>query len=189
MCPHSAQRRRCSHQPPLARHSRQPSPVGSTAGLIPRARPCCFFIPPAAVKSSCADSTLSPRWPSASLVADGLCAHARALALYQLDQVLVLDLVRLLSSVRRRFTILQRRRACSMATLRHKATRWCLVLCFVHGGQRGLADSCHCSRGFIAHAPRIVRIGREEIIGACDLGRVRFAFAADRPCNMGSEPT
>jgi len=43
------------------------------------------------------------------LLADGLCAHARVLALYQLDQVLVLDLVRLLPSVRRRLTLLHRR--------------------------------------------------------------------------------
>src|SRR5215472_15512688 len=32
MCPHSAHRRRCSHQPPAASHSAQPVPLGGTAG-------------------------------------------------------------------------------------------------------------------------------------------------------------
>src|SRR5215467_8302317 len=44
MCPHSAQRRRCSHQPPVARHSTHPSPLASDAGLIPRQCVGCFFI-------------------------------------------------------------------------------------------------------------------------------------------------
>src|ERR1700679_3457736 len=35
-CPHSAQRRRCSHQPlPDAKHSTQPVPLGFTVGLTP----------------------------------------------------------------------------------------------------------------------------------------------------------
>src|ERR1700723_1871658 len=42
MCPHSAHRRRWSHQPlGDARHSTHPSPLGFEAGLIPRA---AFFI-------------------------------------------------------------------------------------------------------------------------------------------------
>jgi hypothetical protein len=32
MCPHAAQRRRCTHQPPPASHSTQPVPLGGTAG-------------------------------------------------------------------------------------------------------------------------------------------------------------
>src|ERR1700754_4819949 len=32
MCPHDAQRRRCTHQPPTASHSTQPVPLGGTAG-------------------------------------------------------------------------------------------------------------------------------------------------------------
>src|SRR5260370_24391265 len=35
MCPHWAHRRRCTHQPPAASHSTQPSPLGGTEGLIP----------------------------------------------------------------------------------------------------------------------------------------------------------
>jgi hypothetical protein len=31
MCPHAAQRRRCTHQPPIASHSTQPVPLGGTA--------------------------------------------------------------------------------------------------------------------------------------------------------------
>src|ERR1700728_4884155 len=34
MWPHCAQRRRCNHQPLLARHSSQPVPLGGTAGAI-----------------------------------------------------------------------------------------------------------------------------------------------------------
>src|SRR5579872_914433 len=42
ICPHSAHRRRCSHQPlGEARHSTHPSPLGFEAGLIPR---LSFFI-------------------------------------------------------------------------------------------------------------------------------------------------
>src|SRR5215467_16023520 len=32
ICPHCAQRRRCTHQPPTASHSTQPVPLGGTAG-------------------------------------------------------------------------------------------------------------------------------------------------------------
>src|SRR5712692_5389360 len=35
MCPHCAHRRRCTHQPPAASHSTQPSPLGGTEGSIP----------------------------------------------------------------------------------------------------------------------------------------------------------
>jgi hypothetical protein len=35
MCPHSAHRRRCSHQPFDAKHSTQPDPLGLAFGLIP----------------------------------------------------------------------------------------------------------------------------------------------------------
>src|SRR6266567_9586058 len=35
MCPHCAHRRRCTHQPPAASHSTQPSPLGGTDGSIP----------------------------------------------------------------------------------------------------------------------------------------------------------
>ena len=35
MCPHSAHLRRCSHQPPPAKHSTQPVPLGLAVGLIP----------------------------------------------------------------------------------------------------------------------------------------------------------
>jgi hypothetical protein len=35
MCPHSAHLRRCNHHPPRAKHSTQPVPLGSTAGMIP----------------------------------------------------------------------------------------------------------------------------------------------------------
>jgi len=34
MCPHAAQRRKCSHHPPAARQSTQPSPLGSALGSI-----------------------------------------------------------------------------------------------------------------------------------------------------------
>jgi len=34
-CPHSAQRRRCTHQPPVASHSTQPVPLGGTVALMP----------------------------------------------------------------------------------------------------------------------------------------------------------
>src|SRR4029077_3468185 len=35
MWPHSAHLRRCNHHPPRAKHSTQPVPLGSAAGLIP----------------------------------------------------------------------------------------------------------------------------------------------------------
>src|ERR1700683_2896468 len=43
MCPHSAHRRRCSHQPPDSRHSTQPVPLGGTAESIE----FVMFAPPA----------------------------------------------------------------------------------------------------------------------------------------------
>jgi hypothetical protein len=35
MCPHSLHLRRCHHHPPAAKHSAQPVPLASAAGLIP----------------------------------------------------------------------------------------------------------------------------------------------------------
>src|SRR5580693_7579801 len=35
MWPHSAHLRRCNHHPPRAKHSAQPVPLGSAAGLMP----------------------------------------------------------------------------------------------------------------------------------------------------------
>src|ERR1700729_2891703 len=59
MCPHSAQRRKCSHQPPLAKHSTQPSPLGLTAGLILRPPALCSFIAPLLLGSARTDSKLA----------------------------------------------------------------------------------------------------------------------------------
>jgi hypothetical protein len=64
MCPHSAHRRRCSHQPFVdARHSTHPSPLGFEAGLIPRRS---FFIsdfPPVSWQPSLASSAFYPQCP------------------------------------------------------------------------------------------------------------------------------
>src|ERR1700720_3012432 len=34
MCPHAAQRRKCTHQPPIASHSTHPAPLGGTEGSM-----------------------------------------------------------------------------------------------------------------------------------------------------------
>jgi hypothetical protein len=34
MCPHAAQRRKCTHQPPIASHSTHPAPLGGTKGSM-----------------------------------------------------------------------------------------------------------------------------------------------------------